>query len=43
MQHFGDVLRRSQLDRRRIFEMTNPLLPAQTPLSDARLWYRPGR
>jgi hypothetical protein len=43
MQHFGDVLRRSQLDRRRVFEMANPLLPAQTPLEDARLWYRPGR
>jgi hypothetical protein len=41
MQNFGEILKRSKLDRRRVLEMTNPLLPAETPLSDARLWYRP--
>ena len=41
MQHFGDVLKRSKLDRRRVLEMRNPLLPPETPLGDARLWYRP--
>ena len=41
MQNFGEILKRSRLDRRRVLEMRNPLLPAETPLSDARLWYRP--
>ena len=41
MQHFGDILKRSKLDRRRVLEMRNPLLPPETPLADARLWYRP--
>ena len=42
MQHFGEILKRSKLDRRRVLEMRNPLLPPETPLGDARLWYRPG-
>jgi hypothetical protein len=41
MQNFGADLKRSGLDRRRVFEMPNPLLPPDTPLNDARLWYRP--
>ena len=41
MQNFGGVLRRSHLGQRRVFEMGNPLLPPETPLNDARLWYRP--
>ena len=40
-QNFGDVLKRSRLDKRRILEMPNPLLPPETPLADKRLWYRP--
>jgi hypothetical protein len=40
-QSFGDVLKRARLDKRRVFEMGNPLLPPETPLADARLWYRP--
>ena len=41
MQHFGEILKRSKLDQRRVLEMPNPLLPPETPLADARLWYRP--
>ena len=40
-QNFGTVLQRSRLGQRRIIEMKNPLLPAETPLADTRLWYRP--
>ena len=43
MQNFGEIIKRSQLEKRRVFEMGNPLLPPATPLADARLWYRPGR
>jgi hypothetical protein len=43
LQNFGEVLKRSRLDKRRVFELKNPLLPPETPLGDARLWYRPGR
>ena len=42
-QFFGDVLRRSRLADRRVLELRNPLLPPETPLADARLWYRPAR
>ena len=41
MQNFGEMLKRSKLDGRRVLELRNPLLPRETPLSDARLWYRP--
>jgi hypothetical protein len=43
VQNFGTVLQRSRLAQRRIVEMKNPLLPAETPLADTRLWYRPAR
>ena len=43
MQNFGADLRRARLDRRRVLEMGNPLLPPETPLADARLWYRPAK
>ena len=42
-KNFGDVLKRSRLGERRVFELKNPLLPPETPLADARLWYRPQR
>ncbi len=41
MQYFGADLKRANLDGRRVFELTNPLLPPETPLADERLWYRP--
>ncbi len=43
MQNFGAELKRARLDKRRVLELGNPLLPAETPLADARLWYRPVR
>ncbi|GAK60120.1 hypothetical protein U27_00011 [Candidatus Vecturithrix granuli] len=36
-----NVLERANLKNRRIFELTNPLLPEETPLDDKRLWYTP--
>ena len=42
-QNFGAILERAQLGKRHVLEMRNPLLPAETPLDDARLWYRPAR
>ncbi|MEO4047441.1 hypothetical protein AAFN46_10175 [Pseudomonas sp. CAU 1711] len=40
-QQYGADLRLARLERRRIIELDNPLLPAQTPLQRAELWYRP--
>jgi hypothetical protein len=41
--YFGEVLRRSALPLRRIFELDNPLLPAATPLARRELWFQPGQ
>ena len=37
-EYFGAVIKRSALDSRRVIELSNPLLPPQTPLQDKRLW-----
>lgn len=42
-QHFGALLKKADLGRRRVIELPNPLLPPDTPLQDRRLWYRPAR
>jgi hypothetical protein len=42
-KNFGEVLKRSRLGERQVLELKNPLLPPETPLRDARLWYRPQR
>jgi len=39
--HFGAMLKRANLNERQVFEPRNPLLPADTPLGEAHLWYRP--
>lgn len=39
-QHFGEALASLQLDRRRVIELDNPLLPP-LPLEREELWYRP--
>jgi len=39
--YFGDMVSRSGLDARRVFELRNPLLSPATPLSRRQLWYRP--
>lgn len=40
-EHHGADLRKARLDRRRIIELDNPLLPPQTPLQRRELWYHP--
>lgn len=42
-QHYGAAIRRAELDNRTLIRLENPMLPKDTPLDDARLWYRPGR
>lgn len=37
----GKALAQANIASRRIITLDNPLLPAQTPLKDKRLWYRP--
>lgn len=39
----GDLLLRANLGRRRIFELSNPDLPAATPLRQKELWFDPRR
>jgi hypothetical protein len=41
-QYFGDALERTQLARRRIIELQNPLAPA-LPLNRPELWFDPRR
>lgn len=41
MEHLGQDLARAKLGSRRIIELSNPLLPPQTPLHRPELWYRP--
>lgn len=40
-RHFGPALKRAAIDKRQVFELTNPLLPPETPLANRRLWWRP--
>lgn len=40
-QHHGATLQRAQLGKRRVIELQNPELPAQTPFQREELWYRP--
>jgi hypothetical protein len=37
--YFGNVVNDLQLNKRRVIELRNPLLPAATPLQDRRLWF----
>jgi len=38
--HFHHLIQRAKLDTRTHFELKNPLLPADTPLTDEALWFR---
>ncbi|NRF71151.1 transporter substrate-binding domain-containing protein [Aquincola sp. S2] len=38
-QHFGERLRRAQLDKRVIIELKNPLVTPGTPVNRPELWY----
>lgn len=43
-RYHGETIRRANMSERRLFRITNPILPAQTPsLDDRRLWYAPPR
>ncbi|OZY87059.1 hypothetical protein CBP51_08760 [Cellvibrio mixtus] len=37
--HFGESINRMELHKREIIRLENPLLPAETPLDNAALWY----
>lgn len=37
-KHYGDLLVRANLKSRRVFELPNPLLSAETPLGTKKLW-----
>lgn len=41
LKHHGEDIARAQLGRRRVIELHNPLLPKQTPLDRAELWFSP--
>lgn len=41
MKHHGEDIARAQLGSRRVIKLHNPLLPKQTPLDKAELWFSP--
>lgn len=41
-QEFGPLIKRLDMDHRRVIELANPLLGDNDPLSDSSLWFRPG-
>ncbi|SDH15317.1 MULTISPECIES: ABC transporter substrate-binding protein [unclassified Duganella] len=42
-EYYGDMVARSALDKRRVFELRNNLLSPATPLARRELWLHPGR
>jgi hypothetical protein len=40
-RYYGQQIRRAKLDQRRVLEMNNPTLPAETPVGRAALWFKP--
>jgi hypothetical protein len=40
-RHFSDTIRKSDVNKRKIININNPLLPSETPLSEARYWFSP--
>ena len=40
-RHYAQAIQRANLQGRRLILLDNPMLPRQTPLNDARLWYKP--
>lgn len=39
-QFYGDMIRRSSLKGRRVFQLKNPLMPKEMPLERKNLWFR---
>ncbi|WP_434631646.1 amino acid ABC transporter substrate-binding protein [Chromobacterium sp. CV08] len=42
-QYHRDVLRQARMSERRLIVLSNPLLPPDTPLGDATMWFDPRR
>jgi hypothetical protein len=42
-EYYGEMVARSALDKRRVFELRNALLSPSTPLGRRELWLRPNR
>lgn len=42
-QRYGSAIKNARLEQRHVIELKNPLLPAETPLSQADLWYQPAK
>ena len=38
-EHFGELLRGAQLDKRKVFRLTNPNLSKETPFNIKKFWY----
>ncbi|MCT6698630.1 hypothetical protein [Rheinheimera sp. 4Y26] len=43
LQHFSAVLQQADFTKRRVIQLTNPLLPAKTPLQRSELWFDPNK
>jgi spermidine/putrescine-binding protein len=41
LEYHGEMLEKFDLERARVFQIENPLLPYLTPIFDERLWYDP--
>ncbi|MCC2616807.1 transporter substrate-binding domain-containing protein [Aestuariibacter halophilus] len=41
LQYHQDIIDKSRLNERQFYQLENPLLPPETPLSREELWYRP--
>lgn len=41
LQHFGALLQQAALNSRTVIRLNNPLLPAETPLQQKKLWFDP--
>jgi hypothetical protein len=38
---YAPIIAELDMNGRNVLTLENPLLPAETPLNDARLWYKP--
>ncbi|MBU1620374.1 MAG: transporter substrate-binding domain-containing protein [Gammaproteobacteria bacterium] len=41
LQHFSSALQQAELKSRTVIQLTNPVLPAETPLQNKALWFDP--
>ena len=38
IRYFGEAIKRANVDKRKIFNLTNPFIPTETPLEQKQLW-----